>query len=201
MTKILCFLQNQWFKDPDNARAIFARHPEHRRQLIARFLYAGCLTGKILREAWGHELIHAITYENASPLIGGRSDAAFPADLEHMKKAIEEERPWVVVALGKTAQEALKMIIAQTAGRPPNRPTWRFAFGPHPASRGPLVPGKLRQLGAEIQFLASLAQRPCFMEDYERIEHGAMPGLCRHRRYCPIDTCQFHHLKGSPWST
>src|SRR5580693_5868087 len=80
---ILGFLQNAWFKDPVGAQKIFDRYPERRNELIARFLFAGCLTGRNLRKALGEDLCETIIWEETSPKIGGYSSARFPPEPEH----------------------------------------------------------------------------------------------------------------------
>jgi len=122
---ILAFLQNQWFKDPEAARQVFARHPEHRERLVATYLFMGCLTGRRLLEVFGEELCDEIVWEECSPEIGGKSSSAFPADLDHIRKAIDKHRPDVILAFGKIAGDAMAAI----------RPLTRVIRAPHPAAR------------------------------------------------------------------
>lgn len=122
--KIVAFLQNQWFKDPERVRAMIARHPEMRNQLLTRFLFAGCPTGKKLGRAFG-DLCGRIVWENASPLIGGQASSKFPADLDHIRGVLEAERPDVVLAFGAIAQGG---VAACWRGRVLNLP--------HPTARG-----------------------------------------------------------------
>jgi hypothetical protein len=53
--KVLAFLQNQWFHDPDHVRGILERHPQARRRIIHYSLFAGCATGRMLKTALGEE--------------------------------------------------------------------------------------------------------------------------------------------------
>lgn len=39
--RIVAFLQNQWFKDPEGVKAMFAQHPERRERYISAFLFMG----------------------------------------------------------------------------------------------------------------------------------------------------------------
>ena len=184
--KILVFLQNQWFDNPDKVRQIFERHPGRRSNLIKGYLFAGCLTGRRLREAWGDDLCNAIVWENASPQIGDKSSASFPADLEHMHRAIEEEKPQVVVSLGKTAEEALRKIVSQSWASPPNRPTYFYLYGPHPASRKPNVIQKLQEIAVLMKTRASHAEPVCHSQDDKALEEDpGAKGLCKHRRGVP----------------
>jgi len=137
--KIRAFLQNQWFKDPERVRAIYARHPEHRQGLTARFLFMS-VTGKRLRAAFG-DVIEDIVWENASPEIGGKSSASFRADLKHMVKLIEDEKPDVILAFGKSATEAIDEI----------DPKILCICGPHPAARQPNTREKLAEMANKLQ--------------------------------------------------
>lgn len=103
---ILAFLQNMWFKNPEAAKDVFARHPERRNQLIGTYLFMGCLTGQRLEAAFG-DLCDTIIWEEVSPEIGGRSSAIFPADHKHMQEAIAYHKPDVILAFGKLASDAL----------------------------------------------------------------------------------------------
>lgn len=127
--KILAFLQNQWFRDPVRVKAIYARNPEHRNELIRRFLFGGCLTGRRLMTTFGEDLCwKQITWEEISPEIGGHASSKFPADLGHITVAIRKFDPDVILAFGSIAQEALKRT---TSVRPRT-----IVYGPHPAARG-----------------------------------------------------------------
>lgn len=125
--KILAFLQNQWFRDPEAARAAFARHPDRRNDLIRLYLFMGCLTGKRLRQVFG-DLCEEIIWEECSTEIGGKSSTAFPPDLNHMRAAIAKHAPRVVLVFGSLAQGATSTIFREFPGL-------QFIYGPHPASR------------------------------------------------------------------
>jgi hypothetical protein len=127
--KIVAFLQNQWFKNPEKAKAIFVKHPDAREELIARFLFAGCLTGKRLAEAFG-DWTDKIIWEEISRDVGGHSAAAFRPDMDHIREVILKHKPYVVLAFGKIAHNALTMLRAA-----PGCP-WHFISACHPAARG-----------------------------------------------------------------
>jgi hypothetical protein len=139
--KILAILQNQWFKDPDAVRAMYARRPEMRQELLRRFLFMGCLTGRRLRAAFGEETCRRIVWEEASPEIGGESRAAFRADPAHILAAVEAHRPEVVLAFGKIASDA---VTGLGLG-----PGVLVLCGPHPAARRNPMP-VLREMAARL---------------------------------------------------
>lgn len=141
---VLAILQNQWFKNPAKVREIYERNPELRNQLIKRFLFMGCLTGRRLQEAFG-DLCDQIIWEEASPEIGGFSASKFTPDPEHIKAAIEKHQPDVVLCFGKIASDAVRSVCCDTSVRHP-----AVMFGPHPAARQDPMP-ELRALAASLQ--------------------------------------------------
>lgn len=123
--KVLAILQNQWFHNPDNVRAILKRHPEYRPRIIHYALFAGCRTGRILKAAL-RDWCDRIIWEEASPKIGGHASACFPADVVHLRALLETHKPGVVIALGKIAADALRPLVVAE----------QLLIGPHPAARG-----------------------------------------------------------------
>lgn len=140
--KILAILQNAWFKDPDGVREIFARHPDRRNDLIARFLFMGCLTGRRLKAAFGAELCGAISWEEAHPEIGTHSGSRFGFDTRHICQAIQMHEPDVVLALGKVAGDGLLAAEALLSVGDRRR-EFIVIFGPHPAARQDPMPALL----------------------------------------------------------
>ncbi len=105
---VLCFLQNQWIKPESivGVRRIYAKHgttPEGRASVNARILFAGSLTGKRLRAAFG-DLSDRIIWEEASREVGTVSRAAFPPDPGHMEAVYKYFKPQIVVTFGKQAE-------------------------------------------------------------------------------------------------
>lgn len=124
--KVLAVLQNQWFRDPEKVKAIIARNPRARRKLNAYYLFFGCRTGQVLKQIFGAERCRAIVWENASPEIGGKSSACFPADLAHLRAVLTEEKPDIVLGFGKIACDALAGLVDG----------YNLVVGPHPTARG-----------------------------------------------------------------
>ena len=145
--KILAFLQNQWFKDPERIKAIYDERPHLRNEFIRQFLFMGCLTGRRLSKAFGDEICQQhIIWEEVSPQIGGHASSVFPADHEHIAAALEKHKPTVIVALGKVAIEALS----------PDRIPFKcqIFYGPHPAARNNPMP-RLLDIGEGLRRLAA----------------------------------------------
>lgn len=138
--KIVAFLQNQWFKDPESIKRMFAENPERRERYISAFLFMGCLTGKRLQSVFGEELCDAIVWEEASSEVGGHSRSLFAADRQHMMAVINKHKPTVVLVFGKIASEGVKSLPDIDAA---------IIFGPHPAARNGAVEG-LRKMRQEL---------------------------------------------------
>lgn len=141
--RIVAFLQNQWFRDPARMEVIFNRHPELREDLIARYLFAGCLTGKRLRAAFG-DLCDEIIWEETSRKVGGESSSVFPPDLIHMKGVLVKWEPKLIICFGRVAQVAIGDLAEDVTIRA------KILFGPHPAARFPEVCATLRCIAQEI---------------------------------------------------
>lgn len=142
--KILAILQNQWFRNPGQVKAIYQRYPEQRNRLIRDFLFMGCLSGKRLMSALGEELCYQIIWEEASPEIGSYSGSNFGADLIHIKWAIKKHLPNIVIAFGKVAGDAVRQIESEN-----DLPT-SFLYAPHPAARiNPVA--EIRTIGEKIR--------------------------------------------------
>lgn len=90
--KILAFLQNQWFKNPAAVKAMLDRHPDKRNEIIKRLLFAGCLSSKRLRAAFG-DLCDRIIWEESSREMADHAGGVFKADTEHIRQAINMHAP------------------------------------------------------------------------------------------------------------
>lgn len=148
MFKPLAILQNQWFRDPIRVQAIYDRRPEIRNDLIERFLFNGCVTGRRLLAAFGESLCSDIIWEEASPNVGGFSESKFPADITHIRNAIRKFQPSVILAFGKIATngvtEACDAWTYYSVYPPP------IISGPHPAARGADVVVRLHDMKARL---------------------------------------------------
>jgi hypothetical protein len=120
--RLLAVLQNQWFHDPEKVRAILARTPQARRRLIHYSLFAGCRTGRVLKDVFGEERCRTIVWEEASPEIGGKASSCFPADQAHLRAVLDDVKPDLVLAFGRIAGNALAELV----------PGAKLILGPHP---------------------------------------------------------------------
>jgi len=156
----LAILQNMYVRDPERLKRSFARADsegygeELRRRTIAYSLFAGCLTGRRLKAAFGEDLLAQIVWEESTREIAGDPKTIFPPDLAHLEKIIREYQPKAILAFGKIAGCAVTEVLANgNLG-----PTWLGAetrptliTAPHPAARQPEVPTLLRQAAEKFR--------------------------------------------------
>ncbi len=139
--KVLAILQNQWYRDPDRVRALLnGKTPQFRRAFLARTLFAGCRTGKVLLDVFGRERCARIVWEEASPEIGGISASVFPPDPAHIAAAIEVVKPEVVMAFGLVAKQGVTGLFNPD----------RLIVGPHPTARGADILPRLRVMARAL---------------------------------------------------
>lgn len=153
--RVLGILQNEWVYDPPRLQRAIAQssNPEaFRQRMIEYALFAGCKTGRVLMTTLGETWCRRITWENASKRIGDVSSSVFPADLEHIATRIQEEKPDIVIAFGKVAQDG----VAQRE----MRQFFEFEFvqyeilrAPHPCARTLEALRELHQLKKTLDTL------------------------------------------------
>lgn len=147
--KIIAFLQNQWFKDPDRMKRMLETTFKGDRQKFTRtFLFFGCLTGRRLTKAFGEDLCDQIIWEEASPLIAGQSSGAFPADMNHICGILDRHKPNIVLTLGRIAREAIESLPIMDVN-------YATISGPHPAARHATVCKELSDMAAKVRDLIS----------------------------------------------
>lgn len=149
--KILAFLQNQWFNDPEGVKAMLNRQRDCgectqeqmrekvRRRLIHYALFAGCLTGKRLKQAFGEALCAEIVWEEGSREIGGKASSFFKPDREHIQATIAREKPDVILCFGASNKPIVDSLC------PWPQSDVHVIFMPHPAARHVTVMTELRE--------------------------------------------------------
>lgn len=127
--KIVAFMQNMWVREPQRIHDQLARVKPSQREklrsmLIHYCLFAGCLTGRRLKAAFGDELCEEIIWDEASPVICDNARHIPPADAVHILEVLKRHEPDIVIAFGKSARAALKEL-------------WQghLICSPHPACR------------------------------------------------------------------
>jgi hypothetical protein len=141
--KVVAILQNQWFKQPERVKEFLSRMPQCRESYLAKTLFMGCKTGRVLMDVFDEDWVNSIVWEEASPEIGNHSSSVFPADIAHVKGVMDKHQPQVVLAFGKVAQEAV-------AG------AWsgKVIKAPHPCARGSDTLAQIQRARTELDLLA-----------------------------------------------
>lgn len=132
MKRVLAIMQNTWARDPDRVRAFLDRqHEQGRRHRGIYFLLfaGGSLTGKRIAAAFG-DMVDKLIYEEASPVVTGKSSGCPPADLDHIQQCLALHEPDIVLTFGRVATAAVEKLGPQP---------FIHICAPHPASREPDV--------------------------------------------------------------
>ena len=123
----VAFLQNMWVRDPNRVKAMITKDGEElRSRLIEYSLFAGCVTGRRIKKAFGQEALDKIVWEESTREIAGDPKTIFPPDPAHIADVLKKHDPTVVITFGQIAYKAVK-------------PLWTGALLqlPHPAARQP----------------------------------------------------------------
>ena len=121
---IVAFLQNAWVRDPECLQYSIARHNEaFRLDMLRRLLFAGCLTGRRLRAAFG-PFCEQIVWEECTREIADNPRVVLPAQPEHIADVIYRLKPIAVLAFGNHAFKNVSEVYAGKLFR-----------APHPAAR------------------------------------------------------------------
>lgn len=144
-----------WVKDPARVKRDIERHGEEFRLRFVKYaLFAGCLTGRRLKAAFG-ELVDVIHWEETTRAIAGDPRTVFPADLQHMQAVIERQRPAVILTFGGIARDAVvkcRLSISREL-------SWQLLALPHPAARGAMTMHKLKLGAQEVRWAIAEAAR------------------------------------------
>lgn len=108
---ILFILQNAYQSDKHQ----FKNDAEWSREL------ASSHTGRRLKEMIPDDMEYKVI--NSSNIIGNCADSSYDADLEHIKKLVDEIKPNVICACGKIAQKGCKELGLNFIPAP--HPAWR----------------------------------------------------------------------------
>ncbi len=136
--KIVAFLQNMWVRSDRTKAQVERWDPvsDQRERMIAYALFAGCLTGRRLKQALGTDLCQQIIWQEASPQVTTDPKLYCPPDDQHIKNVLQKHQPTHVVCFTETGYSAI----------------WRMCElrrniicirSCHPAARGPLTMAKV----------------------------------------------------------
>lgn len=151
--KVLCLLQNQWFRDPERACKLLEMYQKKegpnngRARFVRDMLFMGCLTGRRIEKAFGDALCDydGVVFEDASADIYGDPRTKPAPDPIHVETVLRWHEPTLVVTLGEVALKSLQLAnVARFM-------TIRHLHGPHPAARGAKVYEQLAELGKKLR--------------------------------------------------
>ena len=137
---VLAVLQNMWVNDPEKVKAMLARTPQARRRMIRYSLFAGCRTGRVLKQLFGEDCPRRFVWEESTTEIAGNPRDTFPADIFHLSAVVNEVTPDVVLAFGRIASDALRKVV----------PEEKLLCGPHPTARQADTLQRLRQMASAL---------------------------------------------------
>lgn len=111
--KIVAFLQNMWVK---NSRTVWnvMKHDatsDVREKMIAYALFAGCLTGRRLRDYLGVKLCEEIVWQEASTAVSTDPKLYFPPEPVHIRAVLNKHKPNVVLCFTKAGEGIIRTML------------------------------------------------------------------------------------------
>lgn len=141
---VVAFMQNMWVRNPAKVRASIERmhwmkRDEYRLRLIRYCLFAGCVSGRRLKAAFGG-LCDEIIWEEATNEIANNPKVVLPPAPRHIECVLDEFNPDVVITFGRVASDAVAKI-------------WpaKLIRVCHPAARQPETMAKLCAAAKELR--------------------------------------------------
>ncbi len=113
---------------------------EYRRRIMECALFAGCLTGRRILQAFDDACLGEIRWEESTREICGDPKTVPAPDPEHIRSALQEQRPAVVLTFGTVAGDAVAAIW-----------TGLLIRAPHPAARQATVPDELLRVAEQLR--------------------------------------------------
>lgn len=107
---ILAFLQNLWVKEPDRVKKLLELYPDKRNIILKKLLFKGGKSGRVIRCAFGPDLIDKIIFDECTKEIAGDSKTICPPDNGHISYTINMIDPDVIVTFGNIAYKAVSSI-------------------------------------------------------------------------------------------
>ena len=106
---IVAFLQNMWLDNPEKARSLIAKYgAPYRRRLLRYALFAGCLTGRRLKTAFGGDVCDRIVWEEATDEIAENPRIIVRPKPDHIRRVLRVYQPVAVITFGRVAAKAVR---------------------------------------------------------------------------------------------
>lgn len=150
--KILVFMQNMWVKEPEKVKQAIERSkdPEAWNNWVKTLLFAGCITGKRIKQVFGDLVEDMIFDESTKEILNNPRDVP-KADLEHMRNTILRIHPDTIITFGNHASKALEKIITSPYPFYHIRIPKHIFNAPHPAARQPETMARLKRIAISIR--------------------------------------------------
>jgi hypothetical protein len=148
--KVVAFLQNMWVRDPRHVAKMNGEDPltELRETLIRYCLFAGCLTGRRLKKAFGEPWCDAIIWQEASPIVDSNPKRYHAPDESHIRAVLTKHEPKIVLCFTKAGEPVVKDVLTK------HFTITHFIAAVHPAARGKDTEAKLKQASDTLNLLA-----------------------------------------------
>lgn len=149
--RVVAYLQNMWVKEPDKVQALLDRHkdnPMYWNKMCKLLLFAGCITGRRIKDAFG-DLVNDMIFDETTKEIAGDSKKIFKPDYFHIESSLNRLKPDVVICFGAIAAKAVTNVIDN--GGCEFVPA--IITAPHPAARQPDTVPKLKAAAKQLREL------------------------------------------------
>lgn len=149
--RVVVYLQNMWVKEPAKIQASLDRHkdnPMFWNKMCKLLLFAGCITGRRIKNAFG-DLVNDMIFDETTKEIAGDSKKIFKPDYFHIESSLNRLKPDVVICFGAIATKAVTNVIEN--GGCEFVPA--IISAPHPAARQPDTMDKLKTAAKQLREL------------------------------------------------
>jgi hypothetical protein len=147
---VLALLQNQWFKDTQQARRVLQHYLDRgrpRHSFNHDMLFLRSLTGCRLRKAFGRERCEGIVWEESSDEITDNPSKAVKPNVEHIRRVLAAHKFDVLLLFGAVALRGWREATESDASAWSH---YHILVGPHPAARGGGVKKRLDCMAVEL---------------------------------------------------
>jgi len=147
---ILCFMQNMWVKKPKKMYKILKEKPNDWNMWCKTLLFAGCTSGRRLKQAFG-DVVNLMIWDETTKEICDNPRTVPKADLTHISDTIKRIKPDIIITFGKHAEKAVcdmyesGVIYYHSTPLPKH-----FFLCTHPAARQPDTIEKLTRIAQKL---------------------------------------------------
>jgi len=172
--KILAFLQNMWVH-AHQVLGVSRCHPisNAREDMIRYALFAGCLTGRRLKQAFGKTLCDCIIWQEASPVVSSNSRDYHSPNEAHIRAVLDKHTPDLVLIMTMRGADQIERIIHDCRGD-----MFPIVKCPHPAARAQDTTARLAEARASIDLAVALKAKESANPKAPGFVTGNYDGAC-----------------------